>query len=125
MMWTRWTARGLSLIWAVFWTWFGLDSGIGEGGKPLEVLLHTAVPGLVFLGSALMAWRWEPVGGVLLLLEGLIVLIGYPLLTQHSRMPLSAKIFVELTMALPPLVSGILFLTASRRAAHGQMGLSP
>lgn len=125
MIWAHWTARILSLVWAGFWTWFGLASGIYEKGKPLEILLHTAVPGLVFLVSALIAWRWQAVGGVLLLLEGLVIAVGYLLMVQHSRFSLLTRIQVDLMLALPPLVSGILFLAASRMAAPSKMGLAP
>jgi hypothetical protein len=120
MIWMRYVARVLSLIWAGWWVFFGVASGIDERGKPIEILLHAAAPGLVFLVSALVAWRWETVGAVLLLLEGLLVLIGYPLMV-HGRFSLWTIVFVELTMALPPLVSGVLFLIASQmtaKAAH-------
>jgi hypothetical protein len=114
MLWMRWMARGLSLVWAGFWVFFGVASGIGERGKPMEVLIHTAVPGLIFLVSALIAWRWEAVGGVLLVVEGLVVAVGYPLMARHF--PLSTKIFIELTMATPPLVSGLLLLSAWKKS---------
>jgi hypothetical protein len=109
----RYLARALALLWAGWWVFFGLASGIGEGGTPAYVLLHTAVPGLVFLISAIVAWRWEAVGGVILMLEGVLVLIGYPIV--FGRFPLTTIVFVLLTMALPPLVAGFLFLADWRR----------
>lgn len=129
MIWARWIARILSLVWAGFWVYFGLASGISEPtterGKLMDVLIHTAVPGLVFLVSALIAWWWQAVGGVLLLVEGLVIAVGYLLMTQHSRFSLLTKSQVDLMLALPPLVSGILFLAASRMAAQSKMGLAP
>jgi len=128
MIWAHWTARILSLAWAGFWVWFGLASGISEPtterGKLMDVLIHTTVPGLVFLVTALIAWRWEAVGGVLLLLEGLIIAVGYPWMF-HGRFPLRTYVFVELTMAVPPLVAGVLFLIASRMATHSAMEALP
>lgn len=90
----------------------------------MDVLIHTTVPGLVFLVTALIAWRWQAVGGMLLLLEGLIVAVGYPWRFQ-GRFPLGTYVFMELTMALPPLVAGVLFLAASRMTSHSAMAASP
>jgi hypothetical protein len=111
--WIRYTARGLSLAWAGFWVWFGLASGLGEGLTPVGVLRHMTLPGLIFLVSALVAWRWEHVGGALLLLEGLLTLVGYPL--QFSRFPAGTILMVLATMALPPLIAGVLFVWDWRR----------
>ena len=113
--WMRGIARGLALIWAAWWTIFGLLSGAGEGVRGLLANAPNALPGLAFLVSAAVAWKWEAVGGGLLILEGVIVLVAYPMMT-HGRFPLSTITLVLLTMALPPLVAGILFLAHRRRA---------
>ena len=101
------SARILAMLWAAFWTWFGLASGIAEGLSPAGVLVHNAVPGLFFVLLLLVAWRWEPVGGILLVLAGLFIAVAYPL---AFRKPLGITIPTLLTMALPPLLGGILFL---------------
>jgi hypothetical protein len=75
--WLRLLGMILALAWAVFWSAFGLLSGIGEGGGVQAILVHTAVPGLVFLAAAIIAWRWERVGGALLALAGLGTLAFY------------------------------------------------
>jgi hypothetical protein len=101
------SARILAMLWAAFWTWFGLASGIAEGLGPAGVLMHT-VPFLPFVLLLLVAWRWEAAGGILLVLAGLFIAVAYPLVFR--RMPLPTTIFVLLTMAVPPLLAGILFL---------------
>lgn len=127
----RFAARFLALLWAGWWVFFGLASGFGEEITRLlrsytllqnlsdlrvgPVLLHAAWPGLVFLLSVAVAWRWETIGGALLIFEGLLVLVGYPLMTYRRMLP-ATILFVLLTMALPPLVAGALLL-ASRRAS--------
>lgn len=110
----RWTARITSLLWASFWVWFGLASGLGEGGGPVAVALHTAVPGLVFLAMAAMAWKREIAGGYALLGVGLIVAAGYPILFI-SRLPISAVLMTDAMLALPPLLSGALFIAAGKK----------
>jgi len=102
------SARVLAMLWAAFWTWFGLASGIAEGLSPAGVLVHTAVPGLFFVLLLLVAWRWEPLGGILLVLAGLLIAVAYPLVFRGKPLPMT--ISVLLTMALPALLAGILFL---------------
>lgn len=107
--WVRWTARFIAVGWALFWVWFGLASGIGEGLEPLGVLLHATFPGLIFLLFALLIWRWEWLGGAMLVLSGIVVAIAYPM-TFGVRFPVATVVFVLLTMALPPFIAGVLAL---------------
>ena len=80
------------------------------------MLLHAALPGLVFLASALVAWRWEPLGGALLLVEGMFVLVAYPFIA-YRHFSASTILFVLVTMALPPLMAGgfLYLITAGSR----------
>jgi hypothetical protein len=104
---TRTIVRGLTLLWASWWMFFGLSSGFTEGLALAKVLLHAAVPGLIFLLTAMIAWRWERLGARLLLLEGLLVFAFYPVITWGA-VSLASVLFVILTMALPPLLAGTL-----------------
>jgi hypothetical protein len=108
-----WFARLLALAWGGWWTLFGLVSGIGEKLKPVWVLVHATVPGSVFLASALVGWKWPVAGGIVLIAEGTAVAIAYPLVFgPHS--PLATVLFVLLTMALPPLIAGVVFIVWGR-----------
>jgi hypothetical protein len=115
--WMRYVAGALALVWAGFWSFFGLASGIGEGLSLGRVLAHTTMPGLIFLASAVVAWRTHVIGAAVLLIEGLVVLIAYPIMTYH-HFPYSTIVFVLLTMALPPLVAGFLFISSARTARN-------
>jgi hypothetical protein len=97
----------------LFWLWFGIASAAGEKLGPMNWVAHLAVPGGVLLLSAVLAWRWGRAGGALLVLEGLIVAVGYPIMVA-GRFPLSTVALVLLTMALPPLASGVLFILNER-----------
>ena len=101
--WMRYIAVGLALIWAVCWTFFGLVSGAGEGLKGVLTNIPNTLPGLVFLVSTAIAWRWEAIGGVALLMCGLFALFFFHI----GKNP-----FLLLTMVLPPLVAGFLFLVS-------------
>ena len=109
-----WFARLLALTWAGWWTFFGLASGIGEKLKPVGIAVHAAVPGLIFLATALLAWRWPVAGGIALVAEGVAVLIAYPLVFG-PRFPLATVAFVLVTMALPPFIAGTMLLLQCRR----------
>jgi hypothetical protein len=102
--------------------WFGIASGLGEGLTLTGVLMHVLLPGLVFLGIALLAWLWETHGAILFMAIGIVVLVAYPIVFG-GRFPLSTVLLVELTMALPPLLAGVLLFIAARK--EQQRGLSP
>lgn len=112
VLWLRYGGRALALTWATFWTLFGLLSGIGEGADALGVFLHTLMPGLILLAAAIIAWRWQAVGAVLLFLGGLATLALFPW----------ARTVMGLVMLpLPGVLAGALLLAArmlTRRATH-------
>jgi len=99
----------LALVWAGFWTFFGVASGMAEGMSPLGILVHGSFPGLLFLVSAVIAWRGTLVGSWLLLVEALVVAGAFPLVMRNR--PLASVAFVMITMALPPAISGAILLS--------------
>ncbi|MFN0169596.1 MAG: hypothetical protein ACKV22_24505, partial [Bryobacteraceae bacterium] len=75
--WERFLARAISSLWALFWLWFGLASGIAEGMTPGGILVHTAVPGLIFALLTAFAWRKERAGSYVFLFAGLFTYGAY------------------------------------------------
>ena len=109
-----WRARAAHVIllaWAGFWTWFGLASGIGEGLDAMGILLHTALPGLLFVVITLLVWRWERVGGPALVVVGLALALIYPLRIGGWR---TFDPFILATMILPPVAAGLLLWRHTR-----------
>ncbi|MFC1907985.1 hypothetical protein ACFLWD_02785 [Chloroflexota bacterium] len=113
--WIHYIALALAVIWASWWIFFGLASSFVEELNLAGVLVHTTSPGLVFLVSTVIAWRWKAIGGIMLILEGLFLLIAYPVV-MHNSFPSSTVVFMLLTMALPPLLAGPLFLISWRKS---------
>ena len=112
--WLHYIALGLLLLWSGFWIFWGVASGIyEEPGNIVYIVLH-ATPGLVFLASTIIAFRWSVVGGIILLIEGFIVLIGYPILAHRGAFQNPTIVPVIITMALPPIICGILFIAIRR-----------
>jgi hypothetical protein len=103
-----WLARVLALAWAGFWLWFGVASAIYERLPWQGVALYALRPGLVFLALVGIAWFWPRLGAVLLILVGFLLAGLYPV--YWAELPAATKLFVLSTIALPPLVSGLVLL---------------
>ncbi len=112
--WLGWTARILALAVAVFWLWWGVGSAYVEGFSWFSLLAHSA-PGLLILIATLVAWRWEGIGGSLLVGVALLVtaFLLWAILFRGGYRQMVAIVWS--TMALPPLVAGLLFLASWRR----------
>lgn len=116
---TRMIARLLIIGTAVFWLWFGIGSTYTRGTGPLARLMHMPLPGGLFVLSMLVAWPWEGIGGVLLVLEGLVALALMVQTFHRGLLVTSSLILMCLTLALPLLAAGILFLMCWRQSAEG------
>jgi hypothetical protein len=110
-----WVARAVAAFWAGFWLWFGAASAIAGHQPWLQVLYWACRPGAIFAALAAAAWRWPRVGGALLVLTSIVVAGWYAVWFGH--MPLATKALTLATFALPPLISGILFLAHKRAAS--------
>jgi hypothetical protein len=108
--WQRPTAQILMIIAIVFWLWFGIGSAYVERAGPVNWLIHILVPGGIFILSTLVAWRWPAIGGTLLMLEGITALGFIVRAFLQGRFTASTLTLMCLTLGLPPLAAGILFL---------------
>jgi|GEM_PF-3514427 len=120
----RWVARFLSIawaLWALFWTFFLAANYQREGFFGLAgSIIIMIVAALLFLGAALIAsvWRKEALGGGVLLVDSVLVTLAGTL-GPHEPM-LNHQFWSTavgfLTLVLPPLAAGILFLVCHRRS---------
>ncbi len=108
------TARTLAFLWAGFWIFFGVASAIHYKTDLMGIFLYALQPGLIFLVITLLSVKWETAGSIFLIVIAFIVFIRYPL-TFGKRFPLSTTLFIYLTMAIPPLISGTLLLVNKRK----------
>ncbi len=109
-VWQRSMAWVLVIIAIVFWLWFGIGSAYVERAGPVNWLMHILVPGGIFILTALVAWRWEGIGGALFVLEGIVALGFIVRAFLLERFTASTLTLMCLTLGLPPLAAGILFL---------------
>jgi len=98
---------------------FGVASFLSEPFSA-NALIVIIVFCLIFALSAGIPWFWESVGSFVLLIEGGLVMIVYPLVTW-GHMPFITIAFVLATMALPPVISGVLLLISWRRTSQAKL----
>ncbi len=116
----RVTARILVLLWALGWMFFGFITGVGEGLGIKEIISHVSMPGLIFMLTALIAYKWEFMGGVMLLLEGAAAMVYF--ISQISRISFVGFYFVLYSGTLPAIFMGFLFLYSWRKSREYQTG---
>ncbi len=114
----RWAGRILALAVAAFWLWWGVGSAYVEGFSWASLLAHS-IPGLLILIATLVAWRWEGIGGSLLVGVAILVtgFLLWALIFRGGYRAMAAIVWS--TMALPPLLAGVLFLASWRRGGEG------
>ncbi len=113
--WMRWGGLALATAVGLFWMWFGIASGVGEGLTPLGVVQHALVPGGVIALIVVAAWRWPLAGGPLLIAAGIAA--GF-FFGWWARFPAATRLFMVLTLVAPPVVAGGLVI-AARLRSHG------
>jgi hypothetical protein len=120
--WERMVARVLSLGWGVFWAWFGFASGVAEYASFGDVFLQS-LPGLIFIGISLFAWKNPAAGGAILLVLSFVVFCAYwsSVSGDHVVQGLGTAVL----LSLPPLMSGALFLSAAPGASRRDPQSSP
>jgi hypothetical protein len=104
--------RTLCILAILFISMFALDSFNGDdplGTKILAFLIHL-IPTYLMIALTVVAWKWENVGGILLIVTGIIG--GGYLFTINYGMNHSYWISLGIyaMLALPFIIAGILFL---------------
>jgi hypothetical protein len=110
--WTRALALGLGSLWAAWWTFFAVASSAGtvlHKGQPFSPVPVAIV--LMLLITVALAWRWSTAGGALFTTFGLFLLWASLYFFHNSP---ATTWFLVLTLALPPLIAGLLLLLADR-----------
>jgi hypothetical protein len=126
-LWMVYGARALALLWAGFWIFFFVGSVMVEPTYPRVIVVGSLVL-LLFVILALVPWRWEAAGGLLLVVTSLLIGATYAIASASivrddgSRLPLAVRAIGTLFFGGPPLVAGILFLLHRHRAANTRAG---
>jgi hypothetical protein len=105
--WLRYIARGVLGLVTAFWLVFALLSGAESSGGELSELVHNAPNALPWIGLVLLnvvAWKWELVGGVLVILLGLFYMFFFNALSPVG--------IVFWLIVMPMVVLGLMFIGA-------------
>ena len=106
----KWAPRILSMIFVLFLMLFSLDvfeSGASIGEIAIGLFVHN-IPAFILAIVVAISWKYEIVGGVVFILAGIvyIVLVTMPGSSNGNRW------IPALIIALPALVTGVLFITS-------------
>jgi len=104
----------LAFLWACWWLYIGMSTGRMARLPWTQVFLSTALPGVVFLLTAVLARLKQTIGGTALMIEAWMVILAYPA-PDSIHLPILTKAVVLITLACPPLIAGFLFITTSAR----------
>ena len=110
-------ARLLALLWAVFWLFFFVAESLAWRTPALVMASWTGV-GVMFVILALLPWRKEATGGLLLVVAGLMAGVAYAIWAPPG-LPLASRVITTVVFSAPPLVAGILFLRHHRAMIAG------
>jgi len=110
-------ARALALLWAVFWLFFFVVESL-VWRTPALVMASWASVGLLFVILALLPWRKEGTGGLLLVVAGLLIGVAY-VIWAPPGLPLASRVITTVVFSGPPVVAGILFLRHHRAVTAG------
>lgn len=116
-LWMVFIARLLALLWAVFWLFFFVAESL-TWCTPALVAASWAGMGLLFVALALLPWRKEVTGGLLLVVTGLLTGMAYAIWAPPG-LPLASRVITTVVFSGPPLVAGILFLRHHRAVTAG------
>ena len=107
-----WLPRIVILVFALLVFVFALLSGVADHGGGLKGILMNSpnvIPWLILLGIVYIAWKWEKVGGWMLILTSIIFTVFFNA-WEHTG--------IFLILILPILFIGILFLISSKLNKH-------
>lgn len=107
-----WSPRILGIVMILFISMFAFDSfspGNTIGQNLLALLIHL-LPSIGLLILLLVAWKWELIGGIIFTLAGIAWSIFVYMINFKRTGSAGKALFVVLTLALPLIITGILFI---------------
>jgi hypothetical protein len=109
-------ARGLALLWAGFWTIFFVAESLAWHTPVYRMTIWLCV-GLIFVMLALVAWRWEVAGGLMLIAAGVLAALAYAIWGPRE-LSLASRVTTLVIFGVPPAGAGALFLIRHHGITH-------
>ena len=108
----HWTPRILCIIAILFISLFAADA-FGHGGgfwKELGDFIIHLIPSIILLVFLIIAWKWELIGGIVLIVIGLIMT---PIIYSHNfamNQNVGMSLIIIASITFPFIVIGVLFI---------------
>jgi hypothetical protein len=115
---TQWTARILCILAIIFVSIFALDSFSSERTfwqNSAAFLMHL-IPSFVLLAVLIVAWKWEKVGGIILVIVGIgLWIFTFNINYNQRHFTLLQSIINVSIICLPFVLAGVLFIISHYR----------
>jgi hypothetical protein len=105
---TGFIARGLAIVWAVFWLFFFIVESWVWHTPPL-IAAPWVGAGFLFVVLALVPWHWERGGGRLLVAVGVLLGVAYAIWAP-AGLSIASRATTIMVLSGPPILAGLLFL---------------
>jgi hypothetical protein len=112
----KYVARALALLWAGFWTFLFTAESLAWH-TPLNRMTIWVALGLAFVILALIPWRWEVAGGLMLMAVGVLAAVAYGIWGPRE-LSVTTRVTTLLAFGVPPLAAGALSLMHHHGITH-------
>jgi len=113
----QWTPRILCILAILFISLFSLDSFSSERTfwQNTGAFLMHLIPSFVLLAILIVAWKWENIGGIILIIAGVVLCVYTFNLNYNQRHFTLWQSIINVSMlCLPFVLAGILFILSHR-----------
>ena len=113
----HWTPRILVILAILFVSMFAFDSFSSERTfwQNAGAFLMHLVPSFVLLGILIVAWRWEKIGGIILMTVGIVFSVSVFILNYKRNHSFWMSLLIVLMLCIPFVVAGVLFIVSDYR----------
>lgn len=114
----QWIPRILCILAILFVSLFAFDSFSSERTiwQNIAALLMNLIPSFVLLAALIFAWKWENIGGIMLIIVGVVLCVSTFNLNYNQRhFTLWQSIRNVSLLCLPFVLAGVLFIISHYR----------
>lgn len=112
-----WLPRIICILAILFVSMFAMDSfspDLTVGQQIVGFLIHL-IPSFIMIVILVVAWKWERVGGIILLIISLIFSVFVFLINYRRIHSVAGSLGIVAVICFPFVISGILFLMSHHR----------
>jgi hypothetical protein len=107
-----WLPRILCILAILFISFFALDSFSSERTflQNVAAFMVHLIPSFFLLAVLIVAWKWEKVGGIILIIISMAFCIFVFILNYKRTNSVSTSLMITLILGIPFFLAGILFI---------------